>query len=305
MLDRLIIIGTGLMGASLGARVKARGLAARVVGVDGGPSKEAQRLGCIDEAFENIAKLLGDEGNSSGSGRLGNTGHSGSAGNLSSTGIVIATPVTAIAKIFREIEPLARESSVVWITDLCSTKADVIRAADSVSGFGGKFVSSHPMAGSEKQGAANADASIYDEARVLISPVQNSSQEALADIERFWTALGLRPASIPAEDHDALLASISHLPHIVAYSLAATLADSSLAASAQALHGGGLRDTTRIAASSPELWADIFLANREELLSAWSQWLIHQQLLKDALANQDRTMLVELLDRAAHWRKGF
>lgn len=290
MLDRLLIIGTGLMGASLGARVKARGLAVRVVGVDARSSKEAQKLGCIDDAFESIAQLLSNKSDWRGSGNMG---------------VVIATPITAIEKIFLEIEPLTRESSVAWITDLCSTKADVIRAAGLVSGFDGKFVSSHPMAGSEKEGAANADASIYDQARVLISPIKNSSQEALADIERFWTALGLRPASIPVEDHDALLASISHLPHIVAYSLAATLADSSLAASAQALHGGGLRDTTRIAASSPELWADIFLANREELLSAWSQWLIHQQLLKDALTNQDRTMLVELLERAAHWRKGF
>jgi prephenate dehydrogenase len=102
-----------------------------------------------------------------------------------------------------------------------------------------------------------------------------------------------------------LLAAISHLPHALAYSLAGALCQTPLAGAAQALHGGGLRDTTRIAASSPELWADIFLDNQEELLAAWSLWSLQLQEMQQALANGDRDLLIELLAKASHWRKGF
>jgi prephenate dehydrogenase len=98
---------------------------------------------------------------------------------------------------------------------------------------------------------------------------------------------------------------ISHLPHMVAYALAGTIASSALAGAARALHGGGLRDTTRIAASSPELWADIFLDNREQLLAVWRDLLLEQQTLAKALEDADRSALIELLTKSSHWRKGF
>jgi prephenate dehydrogenase len=98
---------------------------------------------------------------------------------------------------------------------------------------------------------------------------------------------------------------ISHLPHLVAYSLAGAIAESPLAGAAQALHGGGLRDTTRIAASSPELWVDIFLDNREQLLAVLKDYSLELETLQQALAKSDRSSLTELLSVASHWRKGF
>jgi prephenate dehydrogenase len=125
------------------------------------------------------------------------------------------------------------------------------------------------------------------------------------ELESFWLELGAIPNPLPIDDHDALLAAISHLPHVMAYALASTLAQSPLAAAAQALHGGGLRDTTRIAASNPELWADIFLDNRDCLLDAWREWALELEGMRAALEKGDRELLIDMLARASQWRKGF
>jgi prephenate dehydrogenase len=161
------------------------------------------------------------------------------------------------------------------------------------------------MAGSEKQGAQDANPSLIQGARVLISRMPASTDDTVDQVESFWVALGGQPSLLPIDDHDALLAAISHLPHVLAYSLAGALAQTPLAGAAQALHGGGLRDTTRIAASSPELWADIFLDNQEELVMAWSQWALELQEMRQALVAGDRDALIALLSKASQWRKGF
>jgi len=161
------------------------------------------------------------------------------------------------------------------------------------------------MAGSEKHGPADARADLFQSARVLISRLPQSTDDVVASVEGFWIALGGQPSLLPIEEHDELLAAISHLPHAVAYSLAGALAGSPLAGAAQALHGGGLRDTTRIAASSAELWADIFLDNRERLLSAWADWALHVEVMHQALEKNDRHALIEYLQQASQWRKGF
>lgn len=284
LLERLIVIGTGLMGASLALRAKEKNVAQTVVGIDSREGEAAKARGAVDSVFDRLLDL-GDM-----------PGY---------TAIVVATPVPPMPEIFAQIEAFADEQPVLWITDLGSTKAGVVRAAESLKIMRKRFVSSHPMAGSEKQGARNADARIFDEAKVLISPLAQSAKGSVIDVEAFWIAMGTQPVMLPIDEHDILLAHISHLPHAVAYMLASSLADSSMAGSAQALHGGGLRDTTRIAGSSPELWADIFLENRSALLSAWAQWDVHQKMFHEALDKKDRTLLIELMTRASHWRKGF
>lgn len=285
LLERLVVVGTGFMGASVAAGAKAAGLARQVVGIDPQEAATAQSLGWIDAACDRVVSLPEISG---------------------ITAIVVAAPVASMSNIFADVETLCRHQPVAWMTDLGSTKAGVIVAAQAaLQQARPRFVSSHPMAGSEKQGARHARADLLQGARVLISPLSESTESVVADVEAFWIAMGAQPSLLPIEDHDALLAAISHLPHLLAYSLASMLAQSSLAGAAQALHGGGLRDTTRIAASSADLWADIFLDNRERLLEAWDQWALHQQALRDALQKADRVLLIDLLDRAAHWRRGF
>jgi prephenate dehydrogenase len=161
------------------------------------------------------------------------------------------------------------------------------------------------MAGSEKQGAADADSNLFQGARVLMSRLPRTTDDTFNAVEEFWVALGGQPSAMPIDDHDALLAAISHLPHLVAYSLAGALAQSALSGAAQSMHGAGLRDTTRIAASSPELWADIFLDNRDSLLLSCSQWSLQVAAIESAIRDADRDRLIDLLREASQWRKGF
>lgn len=288
-LDCLVVVGTGFMGASLAKAVKQAGLARHVIGVDPTSASAAASIGVIDQAASSIAEL--------------------SNCAFKEIAVVVASPVNTYATVF---EALAKFSaalkdgqSIVWVTDLGSTKEGVVKAASLLGPLSSRFVSSHPMAGSEKQGPADARADLFQSARILISQTADSSPQAISDVETFWMQLGATPSPLPIGEHDELLAAISHLPHVVAYSLAGMLAGSPLAGAAQALHGGGLRDTTRIAASSAELWADIFLDNRERLLEAWSEWALHVEVMHQALENTDRETLIELLQQASQWRKGF
>ena len=299
VLDRLVVVGTGLMGASLAGAVRAAGLAKEVIGLDVAQAEIAKRLGHIDHVITSLEEL---------------------ASRDDTLAVVIASPVHTYPEIFAAIARLSERQALFFVTDIGSTKTGVIRAAPKLGAALCRFVSSHPMAGSERQGAVAASASLFQGARVLISPLNDSSgvsgdsevvgsiasaEDAVIAVENFWIALGAQPSPLPIEDHDALLSMISHLPHMVAYALAGTIASSALAGAAQALHGGGLRDTTRIAASSPELWADIFLDNREQLLAVWRDLLLEQQTLAQALEDSDRSALIELLTKSSHWRKGF
>jgi len=296
-LDVLVVIGTGFMGASTAQAAKQRGIVKHVIGIDSQSAQQALSLGHIDAQAESIAQLpqLCAQ-------RLDQNDRCAIA-------IVIASPVNTYSQIFSELSNLSgalkTNQSITWITDIGSTKSGVLKAAGNLGNLANLFVSSHPMAGSEKHGPADARGDLFHSARVLISRLPQSTDHAVAAVEELWITLGGQPSLLPIEEHDELLAAISHLPHAVAYSLAGMLAGSPLAGAAQALHGGGLRDTTRIAASSPELWADIFLDNREQLLAAWSEWSLHVEVMHQALEAADRETLIELLQQASQWRKGF
>lgn len=289
-LDILMVIGTGMMGGSVAAAAKKRGLVSQVVGVDSHAAGAAKDLGLVDFAFDTIEAAAR---------------HLKEAGGAPLIAVVIAAPVKTYSEIFSKLCALHGQVRLQWVSDIGSTKAGVLSASQALGGLSSQFVSSHPMAGSERQGAQAANPDLFDGARVLISRLSASSQESVSAVEEFWLALGADPTPLPIEDHDALLAAISHLPHVLAYSLAGSLAQGHLAGAAQALHGGGLRDTTRIAASSPELWADIFLDNREALLQSWGDWSLQLQALHQAVEANDRELLLRLLAQASHWRRGF
>lgn len=288
-LDALVVIGTGMMGGSVAAAAKKRGLAQQLIGIDTQAVSAAKDLGIVDHGFESIAAA---------------TAHLKAIGHASEIAVVIASPVKTYAEIFSQLSNLHSQVPLQWVSDIGSTKAGVVSASKALAELSQRFVSSHPMAGSERQGASAANADLFEGARVLISRLADSTDAAISDVEEFWLSLGADPTPMPIEDHDALLAAISHLPHVLAYSLAGSLAQGHLAGAAQALHGGGLRDTTRIAASSPELWADIFLDNREALLQSWGEWSLQVQALRQAIEANDRELLLQLLTQAAHWRRG-
>jgi prephenate dehydrogenase len=312
VIGRLLIVGTGLMGGSVAAAARSRGQAQEIWGVDPAHAQEAQDLGLLNRGFSSLTAALA-------------ACQAAPLQESSGTAVVLAAPVSLLAAMLPPLAEHHRQHPWAWVTEIGSTKRAVIEAMqpgamspqvspqvpsgsftiDPTSRFSEVFVPSHPMAGAERHGPEAATADLFVQARVLISPFESSAPAAIAQLESFWMALGGLPSRLPLKDHDALLADISHFPHLVAYGLAALLASGPSAHAAQTLYGGGLRDTTRIAASSPDLWADILLQNRQAVLGLMPQWNAVMQQLSQALADGDRAALSQMLEQAAQWRRGF
>jgi len=289
--DWLLVIGTGLMGGSLAAAARKAGVAETVFGLDPLNAAQAKHLGLIDA----VLPSLDDAALRRGRGL-----------------VVLAAPVLESARLLHEIAARWQSWGEPFVTDLGSTKTALIQAAEVIRAQGpsgpaflANSLSSHPMAGSEAHGPAAARASLFRGARVLLCPFQETSAACLQAWEHFWLTLGGRTHELPLAEHDPLLAAISHLPHVVSFALGAQLAGSAHAEAAQWLHGGGLRDTTRIAASSPSLWADIFLDNRAALCGLLAGYQDQLSALTAAIASQDRPALLQILEQSARWRERF
>jgi prephenate dehydrogenase len=179
--------------------------------------------------------------------------------------VLLAAPVAQFPRLFRDMASVLGPKALV--TDGGSTKRDVVAAARVALGRKiGQFVPSHPIAGAEKSGAGAADAELFRERRVIVTPLPENADSAVKKIEEAWAACGARTARMDAEEHDAVLAAVSHLPHVLAYALVHEIASRENGAQLFAFAAGGFRDFTRIASSHPEMWRDICVANRDRLL---------------------------------------
>lgn len=178
--------------------------------------------------------------------------------------IVICTPVDRITDMVREISGHIGEGALV--TDVGSTKSRICRTSTHLVPAHATFVGSHPMAGSEKSGMEHAEAALFKNRACLVTPMEESPPDAVDRIVRFWRGLGMEVTSVSPEKHDEIVAHISHFPHLLASVLCLQL--SRCPETWKAFSGNGLRDTTRIAAGSPEIWRSIFEENKEELLRA-------------------------------------
>jgi prephenate dehydrogenase len=179
--------------------------------------------------------------------------------------VLLAAPVAQFPKLFRDMASVLGPKALV--TDGGSTKRDVVAAARAALGRKiGQFVPSHPIAGAEKSGAGAAAAELFRERRVIVTPLPENADSAVKKIEEAWAACGARTARMDAEEHDAVLAAVSHLPHVLAYALVHEIASRENGAQLFAFAAGGFRDFTRIASSHPEMWRDICVANRDRLL---------------------------------------
>jgi prephenate dehydrogenase len=179
--------------------------------------------------------------------------------------VLLAAPLAQFPKLFRDIAPVLGPKAVV--TDGGSTKRDVVAAARAALGRRiGQFVPAHPIAGGEKSGAGAANAELFRGKRVIMTPLGENSDSTLRKVEDAWSACGARVTSMDAEEHDAILGAVSHLPHVLAFALVHELASRDNAAQLFGYAAGGFRDFTRIASSHPEMWRDICIANRDRLL---------------------------------------
>ncbi len=215
--------------------------------------------------------------------------------------VVIAAPVDRIVPLVRQIAPHLEPGAIV--TDVGSVKGEIARLGHAALGERAHFIGSHPMAGSEKTGWEHSTAELFVRRTCFVTPLADSHEPAVVAVARFWHDLGGEPVTVTPDQHDEIVAHISHLPQVLASSLCAFLARKDPAWRNHA--GGGLRDTTRIAGSDPQLWRVILEQNRDELLRALRQYQDELQGLHAALANRDWPEVAARLERGKSYRDQF
>jgi len=270
--NKITIIGVGLIGGSIGLAVKKRRLAKEVVGVFRRAStlRRAIKRGAIDRGAMDV-----------------------SSGVKGSDLVIIATPVSLIPKIASEAIKNAKKGCI--ITDAGSTKGWIVNAVEKTASRSRcvYFVGSHPMAGSEKAGVEAAYPELLKSAACIVTRTKRTDSRALKIVSGFWEALGARVSVMSPAAHDRSVSYISHLPHVVAFSLAGSVDTADLKYAAE-----GFRDTTRVASSDPGLWADIFLTNRKDILASSRAFEKNLKSILAAIKNGDRPRIALLLARA-------
>lgn len=279
-LAQLTILAPGLLGGSVARAARARSVAQRIVIWSRRPESRAQLRGqpWCDATAETAAEAVRD-----------------------ATLVVIAAPVDQIVPLAKQIAPHLRPDALV--TDVGSVKGEIAREGHAALAGRGNFVGAHPMAGSEKTGWEHSSATLFERRTCFVTPLTQTASTATETVSRFWRNLGAEVVHVAPEEHDRIVAHISHLPQVLASCLCAFLAKKNPAWRDYA--GGGLRDTTRIAASDPNLWRTILEQNREEILGAIGG-LEHELLsFKTALANQDYSQIVARLEQGRAYRSDF
>jgi prephenate dehydrogenase len=265
------IVGVGLIGGSVGLALRARRLSGHIIGVGRSAAgmDEALRAGAIDETTADLA-----------------------AGVAAADVVVVAAAVGAIAPLLEAIDRAVRPGTL--ITDAGSTKASIVAAWERRrSTRRGRFVGAHPIAGSHRRGAAAAADDLFAGRVTVVTPAPRTPPADVEAAGGFWAALGATVFLMPPREHDRLLAASSHAPHLVAAAIAAATPPE-----ARALVAGGWRDTTRIAAGDPELWADILLDNGRHVAAALDRVGRAAERMRAAIAGGDRRRLMALLARA-------
>ena len=265
---KLAVIGVGLIGGSFALALKKAKAVSHVVGVGRSAAnlKLAQERGIIDS----IATDAGD-----------------------ADVVLVAAPVGQYPAIFKSLQ-----GSKAIITDAGSTKRDVVALGRNLS----RFVPGHPIAGAEKSGAAAASADLFRDRRVVLTPLRETDDAAVAKVEALWKACGARVSRMTAEEHDEVLAAVSHLPHLLAFGLVHEVAKRKNSEQLFSFAAGGFRDFTRIASSHPEMWRDICLANRDLLLSELKKYQGKVSAIEKLLQAGDGAALEKLFAEARQAR---
>jgi cyclohexadieny/prephenate dehydrogenase len=218
--------------------------------------------------------------------------------------IVICTPTLTAETMLAQLAPLF--DSTTLITDVASVKGNLQRAAEKIHGvMPSNLVLGHPIAGSEQSGVAAAKAELFVDHRVILTPTERTSLEALQRIKRMWLLTGANVSTMAVEQHDKVLAATSHLPHVLAFALVDALAGQSSQRDIFQYAAGGFRDFTRIAGSDPKMWHDIALANRSALLAALDQFSDRVGVLRTAIERNDSATLMASFERAKQARDQF
>jgi prephenate dehydrogenase len=276
MINRLAVIGVGLIGGSLALALKSKGAVNEVIGYSRNHEarQQALSLGIIDRAADSIAEAVAD-----------------------ADVVFVAVPMGAMATVFIEMSEHIRSEAI--ITDGGSAKAQVVTAAREALGDKFKqFVPGHPIAGTEKSGPAAAFATLYESHRIVLTPVSDTDAAATAKIKMMWQLTGAEVFEMDVEHHDTVLAATSHLPHVLAFNLVGMLAQRDDCDEVLRYAAGGFRDFSRIASSDAVMWRDICLGNKQAILDLLDEF--HQGInkIEQAIKEADGDYLVEVFARA-------
>ncbi|HET6346990.1 MAG TPA: prephenate dehydrogenase/arogenate dehydrogenase family protein [Myxococcota bacterium] len=284
MFEQLGLIGCGLMGGSFALAMKRAGLVKRVVGYSKSPSttEQARKMGVID--VEAPSALLAVSG---------------------ADIVLLAVPVSATEATFKAIRHLITANMLIM--DVGSTKRDVVEAARKVlRDHVGSFVPAHPITGKEVSGVEHADPELYAGKQVILTPVDKTQAGHLKKAQDLWEAMGCHVQQMAPESHDAAFAAVSHLPHLIAFALMHSIVNQVQGKDFLQLAGPGFKDFTRIAASDPDMWRDVLLANRLELVEQAKifQRSLHNmlQLAEDNNGEKLQEMIAQASQARAHWR---
>jgi prephenate dehydrogenase len=276
MFRRVVICGVGLIGGSFALALKAAGAAGEIVGMGRtrAPLEEALRLGVIDRIADDWANAL-------------------RGADL----VLLGMPVGQMAPVMAALIPHLEPGTLV--TDGGSTKSDVVTAARAAFGTKiGQFIPGHPIAGAEKSGVSAAKADLYQDRRVVLTPLPENSPADVARVRAAWETCGARVSELSPEEHDRVFAAVSHLPHLLAFALVHDLAVRPNSGQLFGFAAGGFRDFTRIASSHPEMWRDICLANRAALLKELDAYMTELLRTRVLLASGDSVGLKAMFDTA-------
>ncbi|HKL13762.1 MAG TPA: prephenate dehydrogenase/arogenate dehydrogenase family protein [Halanaerobiales bacterium] len=280
-LKQVTIIGVGLIGGSLAAAFQRENICQKIVGVDVNRKslKEAQSRGIIEQGYTDLKKGL-----------------------KNADLIVIAVPVSNINNILNEVQKYAKSGSLVF--DVGSIKGDVIKQAKQLIKARPElnFIGGHPMAGSEKAGVHWADPDIFLDAPFILVPLKETAETEVTNLSNIIDKIGSNVKVMGEKKHDLLVGYISHLPHLIAFSLINNISGCNDSHKIFDLAAGSFNDTTRIAASSPKLWVDICISNRENLEQIFDDYLEELVQVKEMLANEDRTALYAYFQKAHQFK---
>lgn len=278
--NRMAVIGLGLIGGSVAAGVRQQGLCRHITAWDQDPHslKLGHDLGLIDEVATSVA-----------------------AATAGADLVLVAVPVQAMQSVFEEIDPVGK-----ILTDVGSVKGAVMQAAEQAFGtIPPALVPAHPIAGSEQHGVIAARPDLFNKHRVIVTPHEHSDETAIRQVTQLWQRLGAEVVTMEVAHHDEVLAQTSHLPHLLAYALVDVLASGSDSLEVFEYAAGGFRDFSRIAASDPTMWRDIFLANGAPVTQVLDDYIESLQALRTMLEQEDGEGLKQVFSRAKVARDHF
>ncbi|NOT86168.1 MAG: prephenate dehydrogenase/arogenate dehydrogenase family protein [Methylococcaceae bacterium] len=285
MFKKLCVIGVGLIGGSIARAARKANPTIQIIGFgraeDGVNLALAKASGVLDDYTLDIASAV-----------------------VAADAVVIATPVGAYCSVLQALKP--HWSQQVYYTDAGSTKGSVVEACLAVFGYVPEnFIPAHPIAGAEASGVAAARADLFEQKCVILTPMSNAEAGALLNVQQFWEALGATVTVMSTEQHDAILAATSHLPHILAFALVNLLGRKDEQDEIFKYAAGGFKDFTRIASSDPTMWLDICMANKQQLIPLLDQLKTELNNIQQFLVSGDNQQLFETFQYAKNARQRF